>query len=106
MILQQEGSYVYEDALVTVTNVQISPDLSVAKIYLSVYNTDNKQAVLLHLHEHYFRLKQLFSFRLKRQMRKIPDFKLFLDDTLDEMYKLNELFDRLEEENQIAHEEE
>jgi ribosome-binding factor A len=39
-------------------------------------------------------------------MRKIPDFKLFLDDTLDEMYKLNELFDRLEEENQIAHEEE
>jgi ribosome-binding factor A len=106
MILQQEGSYVYDDALVTVTNVQMSPDLSIAKIYLSVFNTDNKQAVLLHLHEHYFRLKQLFSFRMKKHIRKIPDFKLFLDDTLDEMYKLNALFDRLEKENQLSREEE
>ncbi len=99
-VLQSEGTYIYEDALVTVTNVVVAPDLSLAKIYLSVYNTDNKQAVLLKLEEQHHRLKQVFSHRLRKQVRRIPDFRLYLDDTLDEMYRLNALFDRLDEESE------
>ena len=39
-VLQQEGGYIYgTEALVTVTTVKVTPDLSLAKIYLSVYNT-------------------------------------------------------------------
>ncbi len=105
-VLQQEGRYIYDNALVTVTSVKMSPDLGLAKIYLSVYNTDNKQCVVLNLEQEIVRLRQAFGQRVRKQMRRIPDIALYLDDTLDEMYRLNQLFDRLHDENQMGSAEE
>lgn len=103
VILQQEGSYIYGvEVLVTVTDVKMSPDLGIAKIYLSVYNTENKQAVILALEQHMHRLRQSFSQRIRKQVRRIPNIDFYLDDTLDEMYRLNELFDRLDNEDQLG----
>ena len=97
LMLQQEGSLIYgHEVLVTVTNVKMSPDMGIAKIYLSVYNTENKQAVLLELEQNYLRLKQALSNRIRKKVRRIPNIQLYLDDTLDEMYRLNELFNRLD----------
>ncbi len=97
VVLQQEGSYIYgSSVLVTVTNVKITPDFSQAKIYLSVYNTENKQAVILQMEEEYHRLKQALANRIKKHVRRIPEFQVFLDDTLDEMYRLNVLFNKLD----------
>ena len=105
MVLQHEGRYIYHDAFVTVTRVDASPDLSTAKIYVSVFNTDNKQAVLLEMEDNHYRLKKALSYRLRKHLRRIPEFKVYLDDTLDEMYRLNQLFDRLHLENQMGEEE-
>lgn len=103
IILQQEGSYIYgPEALVTVTNVKMSPDMGLANIYLSVYNMENKQNVLLLMEEQYYRVKQLFHARMKKHVRRMPNFRLYLDDTLDEMWRLNSLFDKLESENQMG----
>jgi len=106
VVLQQEGRYIYGDALVTVTEAKMSPDLMIAKIYLSVYNTMNKQAVVLELREHLTRLRQSLGQRVKKHVRRIPHLEIFLDDTLDEMYRLNTLFDRLHETNQMGSPEE
>ena len=105
MVLQQEGNYIYEDALVTVTNVKMSPDLSLAKIYLSIYNTDNKQAVLLKLEDQQHRLKQVFSQRIRKHVRRIPEIAMYIDETLDGMYRLDALFDRLAESSPSQEEE-
>lgn len=106
LILQQEGRYIYGDkALVTLTKLKISPDLAQAKAYLSVYNTDHKQEVLLEVEDNYPRLRQLLGNRLSNQLRRIPDIDFFLDDTLDEMHRLNKLFDRLHENDQMGEEE-
>jgi len=103
LVLQQEGGYIYgSNVLVTVTNVKVSPDFGSCKIYLSVYNTENKQAVILQLEEEYHRLKQELAQRTRRQLRRIPDFAMYLDDTLDEMYKLNHLFNKLHKEKQMG----
>lgn len=102
MVLQQEGSYIYQDALVTVTNVVVTPDLLLAKIYLSVYNTENKQAVILMVEENKYRLQQSLSQRIRKQIRRIPNIDFYLDDTLDEMYRVTDLFKRLEDENQMG----
>ena len=103
IILQQEGSYIYgPEALVTVTSVKVSPDFGIAKIYLSVYNRDNKQAVILELEEQITRLRQSLAYRIRKHIRRVPMINLFLDDTLDEMYRLNALFDRLDQENQMG----
>jgi ribosome-binding factor A len=103
LVLQQEGTYIYgAEPLVTVTGVKISPDLNQAKIYLSVFNTENKQAVILELDEHLTPLRQSLAHRIRKHMRRIPEIGFFLDDTLDEMYRLNELFNRLREDNQMG----
>ena len=102
-VLQQEGSYIYgSEILVTVTSVKLTPDFSQAKIYLSIYNTENKQAVILQLEEEYHRLKQALSGRIRKHVRRIPEFQVFLDDTLDEMYRLNALFNRLDKDKQMG----
>ena len=96
ILLQQEGPYIYgAEVLVTVTNVKMSPDMGLAKVYLSVYNTENKQAVILQMEDQHFRIRQAFAQRVKKKMRRAPDLQFFLDDTLDEMYRLNELFNKL-----------
>lgn len=97
IVLQQEGSYIYgAEPLVTVTNVKMTPDLALAKIYLSIYNIDDKQSVILFLNQHQHRIKQSLVHRIKKHVRRIPSLEFYQDDTLDEMYKLNKLFDNLD----------
>ena len=95
-VLFQEGSYIYGNALVTVTTVKMSPDLGIAKIYLSIYNTDNKQEVMLMLQENLVRLRQGLAQRIKKQVRRIPRISFFIDDTVDEMYRVENLLNNIE----------
>lgn len=107
MVLQSEGNYIYgPEVMVTVTNVKMSPDLSQAKIYLSVYNTENKQAPILELEENLVRLRQSLATRVRRHVRRVPEISVYLDDTLDEMYRLNALFKKLHDDNQMGEPEE
>ncbi|MEM1215255.1 MAG: 30S ribosome-binding factor RbfA [Bacteroidota bacterium] len=106
MVLQQEGVYIYgAQPLVTVTQVRMSPDMGLARIYLSVWNTDNKQAVMLQLEEEVIRLRQQLSTRLRRHVRRIPDIALYEDETIDEMYRVDALFNKLYDEDQMPKEE-
>ena len=102
LVLQQEGSYIYGNALVTVTNVILTPDLLLAKIYLSIYNTENKQAVILMMDEERLRLQKALSQRIRKQIRRVPQIAFYEDDTLDEMFKVINLFKKLEDENQLG----
>ena len=105
-VLMEEGSYIFEKALVTVTRVAVSPDLQNAKVYLSVFNTDNKQEVMLNLHEHNHRLRYALANKVGKQLRRIPDLQFFLDESLDEYFKMEKLFSKLRETNQMGSEEE
>ena len=106
MLLQNEGRYIYgAEPLVTVTNVVMSPDLGQAKIYLSVYNTENKQAVLLLMAEERHALRQNLARRIRSHVRKIPDIDFYIDDTLDEMFRVDKLFKKLEEDGQMGEKE-
>lgn len=105
MVLQQEGSYLYgPEPLVTVTGVKVTPDFGLAKIYLSIYNTENKQAVILQMEEEVVRLRQALAHRIRKHVRRIPEIAFYIDDTLDEMYRVNALFDRLRKDNQMGEE--
>lgn len=107
MVLQSEGSYIYgPSVLVTVTNVKMTPDFNLAKIYLSVFNTENKQETMLEMEHELTRLKQSLAARIRKHVRRMPDIQLFLDDTVDEMYRVNAMFDKLYEEKQMGNEEE
>ncbi|GAA5221486.1 30S ribosome-binding factor RbfA [Membranihabitans marinus] len=96
VVLQHEGSYIYKDALVSITHVHMSSDLRYAKIYLSVYNREDKANVILEMESEKSRLKSAFGSRIKKHIRRVPDIDFVLDDTLDEMYRLNNLFDEIQ----------
>jgi ribosome-binding factor A len=98
MILTQEGSYIYgREKLVTITSVKMTPDLLVAKIYFSIFGTENKQEVILLLEDEMVRLRQALSAKIGKQMRRLPEMEFFVDDTMDEMYRVDALLKRVEE---------
>ncbi|MBK9254744.1 MAG: 30S ribosome-binding factor RbfA [Saprospiraceae bacterium] len=95
-IFQQHGTYIYGDAFVTVTNVKMTPDLASAKIYVSIFNTNDKDNVLTRLSNHTHLLKQELAARIRNHVRRIPQIAFFMDETLDEMYRIDELFKKIQ----------
>ena len=96
MVLQQEGRYIYgSEVLVSITTVKMSSDLGIAKIYVSIFNAMNKQEVMIMIDESMHRLRQQLYQRIRKHVRRVPDLQIYIDDTLDEMDKLNHLFDEL-----------
>lgn len=91
IVLQQHGSYIYSNALVTVTNVIMTPDFALAKVYLSVYNAENKQEVVDAVRANMRMIKPDLARRLKRHVRRIPVFDIYQDEMIDEIYRVNKL---------------
>jgi len=100
LVLFDQGRNIYQDALVTVTNVKTSPDFGQSKIYLSVYNTEDKMAVIKLMEKNMHVLKAELARRIRKHVRRIPQISFYLDETLDEMYRLNALFASLKAPNQ------
>lgn len=100
MVLTQEGGYIYgRDKLVTVTAVKMTPDLLIAKVFISIYGTENKQEVILELEDNVARLKQALAAKIGKQMRRFPELEFHIDDTVDEMYRVEALLERVETED-------
>ncbi len=104
-VLMMEGRYIYGEALVTVTAVRMSPDLGIAKVYVSVFNADDKDDVVKKMRTNMWRLKTGLVQRIKKHVRRIPHIDIYLDETLDEMWNLNEVFNDLRSKNQMGEEE-
>ena len=103
LVLQLEAAnYIGHKILISVTQVKMSPDLVNASVYLSVFGTERKQAPIDLLTEEMLTLRGKLAQRIKKQVRIIPYLNLFLDDTLDEMFRINNLMQRLEDEGQLG----
>lgn len=94
-VLQEHGTYIYGNAFVTVTQVKVTPDLAQAKIYVSIFNADDKEAVLRQISNHTHLLKQALASRIKQQVRRIPQIFFYFDETIDEMYKVDSMFSKI-----------
>ena len=99
LVLIQEGQNIYGDALVTVTNVKVSPDFGLAKIYLSIYNTEDKQEVIRLMEQQIHNLRSELARRIRKHVRKIPMIDIYEDETLDEMYRLEALFKEIKKQD-------
>jgi len=104
-VFQKEGSYIYGRAFVTVTKVYVSPDISISKIYLSVYNTEDKKGVLEKVNANVHVLKKNLAYRIKKHVRRVPEITFYIDDLVDEMYKVDSLLNNLRERGQMGEEE-
>jgi ribosome-binding factor A len=95
-VLREEGPLMYgASVMVTVTNVRMSSDMGIAYIYVSVFNAPYKQEIVKELWENLSRLRGELGRRIRKQVRRIPLLKFYIDDTLDEMEHIDRLFDQI-----------
>jgi ribosome-binding factor A len=97
-IFQRLGLNFINNGMVSVSTVKITPDLLEARIYLSIYNAADKKEVLHKIEERHWEIKKELAAKVKHQLRRIPELKYFLDDTLDQVFKIEELFNKIKEE--------
>ena len=76
--------------IVSITKVAVTPDLSVSKIYLSVFPSANFSKVIDILNKSKSEIRKKLSSLLKHQLRVIPDLVFFTDDSLDYIDKIDE----------------
>ncbi len=88
--------------MVTVTGVRVTNDLSIAYIYVSILgdNPDQKQAVIAHLKDLSGLIRTSLAKRTRHQLKAVPDIRFFLDETLAEAARLEELFGRIRDERE------
>jgi ribosome-binding factor A len=90
-IFQRLGLNMVEGGLISISSVKITPDLLEARIYLSIFQADAKVA-MKRIEDRKWEIKKELAMRIKQQLRRVPELKLFLDDTLDNVFKMEELF--------------
>jgi ribosome-binding factor A len=96
-IIQREGPSFYgTKCLVTITNVVVTSDLSTARFYFSVFNADDPDEVLRQIAHHGNRLRGELGNLVRHQLRKIPELEFYKDDTLDYVFKMDQIFDQIE----------
>jgi len=77
--------------MVTITKVQVSPDLSVAKAYLSVFGTSTKGEVVAKANKISREIRGVLGKRVRHQLRVIPQLQFFEDDSLDYIENIDKL---------------
>ena len=98
VIFQKLGLSMVDGGLVSISSVKVTPDLLEARIYLSVFQAKDNAVVLKKVEEKAHEIKRELAAKVKHQLRRIPEIKYFLDDTLDQVFKMEELFKKIEEE--------
>lgn len=82
-IIQMHAREFITGKMLTVTAVRISPDLSIARIYISVFPSENSTNTIADLNAHHGLFRNELGRKLRHQVKKIPDINFFLDDSLD-----------------------
>lgn len=86
-----------ELGFITVTNVKVSPDLKIAKIYLSVFEKEKREPVLEKIVTRSGFVRSELAHRIS--LRYVPELKFFIDDTMDYVEKINTLIRKIHEDD-------
>ena len=77
--------------LVSVRAVRISPDMSIARVYLSVFPSERCQEIVKNINDNMKSIRYELGTRVRHQLRIIPELKFFVDDSLDYAERIDEL---------------
>lgn len=104
-ILQRE--YQPVGTFITVTKVLMTDDLSIARVYLSVFAPGrDEKAIYQHLDDHIDEIRHTLAGKIRHQVRKIPELHFYVDDTAEYVNKIEKLFDKVDQQPKAPTEEE
>lgn len=81
----------FKQAMITVTAVNVTPDLSYARVHLSIFSSTEKLEILEKVRSHQRELRFQLGKRIRHQVRVIPELQFFNDDTLDYLENIDNL---------------
>jgi ribosome-binding factor A len=97
-IFQREGMNFLPNTLVTITKVRVTPDLAIARVFLSFFNSTDAAASLSSVKAHTSEIRYKLGAKIKNQVRVVPQLEFFVDDTNDYVEKMDQLFDQISKE--------
>ena len=97
-IFLRMGLNMVDGGMVSISKVKVTPDLLEARIYLSLFQVKDPAALIERIELRTGEIKRLLGLRVKQQLRRMPELRFFLDDTLDYVFKMEELFKKINEE--------
>src|SRR5258705_7007480 len=97
-IFQKLGLSMIDGGMVSISTVKVTPDLLEARIYLSFFQVKDVKAAMQKIEDRHHEIKKELAARVRHQLRSIPVLKFFQDDTLDQVFKMEQIFKKIEEE--------
>lgn len=88
-IFRREAVNIKTGMLISVTEVRTTPDLSISKVYLSVFPTLYRDEVLNYILANQGHFRKLLGNRIGQQMRIVPELQYYADDTLDKVDEID-----------------
>ncbi|HBH08774.1 MAG TPA: 30S ribosome-binding factor RbfA [Rikenellaceae bacterium] len=90
-IIRSKGMAVFGGAMVTVSEVRVSPDLSLAKTYVSIFPSAKAEEVMKILNDNVKALRGELGHQVAKQLRIVPEIVFYLDSSLDYAEHIDEL---------------
>src|ERR1700741_257677 len=97
IIFQRLGMNMIDGGMVSISSVKVTPDLLEARFYLSLFQVKDAKTALRKIEERHHEIKKELTAKVRHQLRNIPVLKFFKDDTLDQVFRMEELFKQLNE---------
>jgi ribosome-binding factor A len=91
-----------DGGMVSISTIKVTPDLLEARIYISLFQVKDEKAVMKTIDNRAWEIKKELANRVKHSLRRIPVLHFYLDDTLDYVFKMEEVFKKLKEEKPIT----
>jgi len=104
-ILQRESNSYLPNTMVTITKVRVTPDLAIARVFLSFFSNNNNQLALQTIKQHASEIRYKLGSRIKDQVRVIPQLEFFIDDTSEYVDRMDKIFDKISKEERQKEEE-
>ena len=91
-IFQENSSELFEGELVTITDVMVTKDLLIAKFYISIFKEEKRDQFFDVIQANLAPLRKVLANKIRNSFRRIPEIEFMMDDTLDEVFKMEQLF--------------
>ncbi len=97
-IFQRLGLNMIDGGMVSISSVKVTPDLLEARFYLSFFQVKDIAAAIKKIEDRHHEIKKELAARVRHQLRNIPVLRFFQDDTLEHVFKMEEIFKKISEE--------
>jgi len=90
----------FNGEFVTISGVDVTPDLSIATVYISLYNSKKKDAIMQSLESQNVIIRRELAKIIKNQVKKIPELRFFEDNSLDMLNKIDALLEKVKKDEE------